>query len=296
MVMQRKKKPGSWFIDQDSGNRLICHRIRKRVATANTAFQHVEILDTYEYGRIVVLDEKIQSAEADEFIYHEALVHPAMMSHGDPRSVLVLGGGEGATLREVLKHPMVERVTMIDIDREFVNICRRKLKSWHQCAFQDPRVELIYEDARNYVKSLREKYDIVISDFSDPVEKGPAARAYTKEFFSLSRKLLRPGGSFVTHATEVSCITKKNVSAKIYRLLREIFPSVALYAEYIPSYGAMWAFAFCSLQPKLQQVSPEEIHVRLKKRRINNLFYYDAGTHVRLFSLPKCIRRFLDKD
>ncbi len=294
MVRPCKKKAGSWFIDEDSRNRLISHRVRKRVTTARTAFQRVDIFDTYEYGRMVVLDEKIQSAEADEFIYHEALVHPAMVAHSDPRTVLVLGGGEGATLREVLKHPMVERVTMIDIDREFVNMCRRRLKTWHQGAFKDPRVELIYDNALRYVKAERDKYDIIISDFSDPVEKGPAARAYTKEFYLLLRKLLRPGGNFVTHASEVSYISKKDISAKIYKFLSGIFPAVALYFEYIPSYSALWAFAFCSMQPKPHGVSPEEVRLRLKKRRINDLSYYDAGTHARLFSLPKCLRRFLD--
>jgi spermidine synthase len=296
MVRLRKKKAGSWFIDEDSSSRLIWHRIKKRVLTARTAFQRVDIFDTDDYGRMVVLDEKIQSAEADEFIYHEALVHPAMIAHSDPRTVLLLGGGEGATLREVLKHPMVESVTMIDIDREFVKICRKRLGTWHKGAFKDPRVELIYDNALRYVKNVRKKYDIIISDISDPDEKGPAASAYSKEYYSLLSRRLKPGGKFATHATEVSCISEKNVSAKIYKLLSGIFRAVSVYFEYIPSYGALWAFAFCSMRPEHHMVTPEQVNVRLKKRSINNLSYYDAGAHARLFSLPKCLRKFLDVD
>ncbi len=291
--MKDTKIKNSWFIDKDSEYRWIYHRVKKHVLSRETKYQKVEIIDTYNLGRVVILDNKIQSAEKDEFIYHETLVHPAMISHPQPRNILILGGGEGATLREVLKHPTVKKVVMVDIDEEFVNLCKGYLKKWHKGSFNDPRVELIFADAREYVKKIKSKFDVIIADVTDPVEEGPARQLYTKEFYSLVKKVLMPDGIFVTHATEIHCTPNTGVSTQIFKTLTDIFPKVEFYYEYIPSFSSLWAFAVGSLKYSLRELSPNIISKRLKEKKLENLSYYDPETHERLFCPPKCIRKLL---
>ncbi|MEW6162893.1 MAG: polyamine aminopropyltransferase [Nitrospirota bacterium] len=284
----------NWFIDKESEYRWIYHRVKEHVLSSRTRFQQVEIIDTYNFGRVVILDNRIQSAEADEFIYHEALVHPAMITHPAPESILILGGGEGATLREVLRHLTVKRVVMVDIDEEFVNLCKKRLEKWHMGSFNDERVELIFADAKEYIKKIKFKFDVIIVDISDPVEGGPAKTLYTKEFYSYIKRALMPDGIFVTHATEVHYISGRSLSIEIFRTLAEIFPIAEFYYEYIPSFSSLWAFTVGSLKYSSGEMSSTTIDNRLKKRGLTNLSYYDQETHKRLFYLPKCLKRLLE--
>lgn len=267
--------------------------MKKHILSVKTQFQHVEIIDTYEYGRMVILDNQIQSAEADEFIYHEVLVHPAMIAHPEPESILILGAGEGATLREVLKHTTVKKVIMIDIDREFVNLCMKYLRKWHQGSFGDPRVKLIYGDAFKYLKKIRDRFDVIITDINDPVGTGPAVSMYTKKFYSLIKKTLMPGGIFVTHATSVYYVPRKNISTRIYKTLSEIFPEVDFYYEYIPSFGALWAFITASTRYSPKKIASNMLKKRIEERKLNPLLFYDADIHKRLFGMPVCMRKTL---
>jgi spermidine synthase len=291
LIIQRDN--GNWFIDKDSRHRWIYHRIKKHVLSAKTRFQQVEFIDTYDLGRLVVLDNKIQSAEADEFVYHEILVHPAMVTHRAPKIVLILGGGEGATLREVLKHRSVEKVVMVDIDEEFVNLCKKYLRNWHHGSFDDKRLELIFTDAKEYIRKMKSFFDVVIADISDPLEKGPAQELYTGNFFSSVERALSPGGIFVTHATGVFYTSNENINTNILKTLTDIFPFTDLYYEYIPSFSSLWGFAACSQKYSPQRLSPAVVDKRLKKRNLDSLSYYDKETHTRLFLLPKMFRNFL---
>jgi len=154
----------------------------------------VEIINTGSFGVCLVLDGKIQSSETDEFIYHEALVHPAMLTHPRPEKVFIAGGGEGATLREVLAHKTVRKAVMVDIDEEVVGLCRRYLPAWHQNSFDDPRAEIHFADARRYLEETDEKFDVIIIDLVDPLEQGPARLLYTREFYGIAKQKLGPGG------------------------------------------------------------------------------------------------------
>jgi len=289
--MKNSKNSYNWFIDKDNRYKWIYHRVKKCILSKKTIFQKVEILDTYNFGRIVILDNKIQSAETDEFIYHEALVHPAMITHPNPEHILILGGGEGATIREVLKHPMVQRVVMVDIDEEFVRLCKKHLKKWHRGVFDNNRVELIFTNAKEYISKTRDLFDVIIADVSDPVDEGPAKMLYTKKFYSSLRGALKPDGIFVTHATEVCYTSKKSISSEVFKTLSEIFPISNYYYEFIPSFGSSWAFVIGSLKYNPEKMSYSTVNKRLKKRALSNLFYYDQETHKRLFSLPKILRR-----
>src|SRR5262249_14511312 len=189
--------PPIWCVETTDPFDLYSYRVTKVLACQKTAFQNVVIAESCNYGRILFMDGAVQSAQDDEALYHEMLVQPAMILHAEPRDVLIVGGGEGATLREVLAHKSVRTATMVDIDQEAVELCREHLGPWHQGAFEDPRARVFYEDGRGFVERTDALYDVVIIDVVDSFEGGPAERLYTREFYELLRKRLRPGGIVV---------------------------------------------------------------------------------------------------
>jgi spermidine synthase len=221
------------------------YRLSSVIYSGRTAFQNVLIADTFNYGRVLMLDGAIQSAEEDEAIYHELLVQPAMLRHPDPRSVLIIGGGEGATLREVLVHRSVTSVTMVDLDRELVELCREHLQSWHLGAFDDPRVRLVFDDGRRFVAESEDRYDVVIIDVVDMLDNGPAQALYTRQFYELLRGRLRPGGIVVVQGLEFSFLDEKAHTA-LARTLRTVFPEVHSYRVHVPSFLSCWGYLIAS--------------------------------------------------
>ncbi len=183
------------------------YRLRRVLYQGRTRWQNVLIADTYNYDRVLMLDGAIQSAESDESLYHELLVQPAMLAHDEPRDVLIIGGGEGATLREVLSHASVRRAVMVDLDRELVELCREHLFQWHQGAFDDPRCELLAEDGRAYLERDPSLYDVVIIDVVDMLDNGPAQALYTRQFYELLHSRLRPGRVVAVQGLEFSTAT-----------------------------------------------------------------------------------------
>jgi len=228
-------KRSRWYIESFSPSERHLYRIRRTLLTCQTSFQAVEIHDLDSFGKALILDSKIQSTAVDEFIYHEILVHPALLLHPNPRRVFIAGGGEGATLREVLRHRTVEQIVMVEIDREVVDACRAHLAEWHQGAFEDPRVKLRYLDARRYLEESSETFDVIILDISDPVKGGPAYRLFTREFYEVLRQRLSPGGAIALQADMVSLLDVTVYSA-INATLQSVFPLVAPYWAYIPSF------------------------------------------------------------
>ena len=170
---------GKWYLETVFPDLAVMLQVRQVLYSGQTAYQTVEVLDSRIFGRSLVLDGKTQSTERDEHIFHEALVHPAMMLHSGPREVFIAGGGEGATLREVLSHKSVESVVMLDLDQEVVDICRRFLPRHHQGSFDDPRVTLAHQDAREYLSNSSQTFDVMIMDLVDPLEAGTAYLLYT---------------------------------------------------------------------------------------------------------------------
>src|SRR3989338_9015718 len=229
----------NWFFDNLSPEEGHIHGIKKTLYSGKTEYQSMEILETGSYGKCLILDGKMQSTEVDEFIYHEALVHPAMLTHPKPESVFIVGGGEGATLREVLRHKTVKRAVMVDIDKEVVDRCRELLPEYHQGAFDDPRAELRYMDARKYLEETSEVFDVIIIDISEPVEEGPAYLLYTKEFYDLVFERLSEGGLIALQAGTTAIHYLLNFSA-VCHTLKAVFPIVTPYHASLPSFGLPW--------------------------------------------------------
>jgi len=281
-----------WFTDRITENERHRHRIKKWIVRKRSKFQTMGIAESISFGRCLVIDNDLQSCENDEFIYHEALVHPAMILHGKPRRVLILGGGEGATLREVLKYRTVEKVTMVDIDSSVIEISKRYLPKMSAGAFNDKRTDVVIGDARVYLEETREQFDVIISDLSSPIEGGPAYLLYTQEFYKKLRRKLAPRGIFSAQVDSCN-LTNVQVPTAICRTLGTVFREVKLYTCYIPSFDALWGFALATDYVKQMDISKEEIDKRVKKLVAGNLELYDGETHAGIFSLPKYVREEL---
>ncbi|NLZ28256.1 MAG: polyamine aminopropyltransferase [Firmicutes bacterium] len=268
--------------------------IKNQIYCGNTEFQKIEIVDTFNFGRCLILDGKIQSTEMDEYIYHEALVHPAMILHSGPRKILIIGGGEGAVIREVLKHPLVETITMVDLDREVVDLCRKHLPSWHEGAFDGEKVELLHMDARRYLADTDRKFDLIISDLTEPVDDGPSYLLFTREFYNILMQRLAPGGILTLQSGSFS-LQYIEAHAAIRNTLQTCFEIVRSYQAYVPSFDSPWGFNIASREDDPLKLSPAEVDSRIKLLGAD-LEFYDGYTHRHMFSIPKDIRRALAED
>ncbi len=282
---------GEWLCELITPGLYQAERVERVRFEGRTRYQSAVVMDGAAFGRSLVLDGKTQSTEADEFVYHEGLAHPAMIAHDEPRSVFVAGGGEGATIREALKHRSVERVVMVDIDREVVEICREMLPNHHKGAFDDPRVELIHDDALAHLESSRERFDVIIIDVPDPLEAGPAAMLFTREFYALLANRLRPRGLMAAQAGPTGPAFYEQCFSAVANTVGDVFPTVALAETFVPSFGSTWGFVIGSLGADPSALSPEEADARIAARVSGELRYFDGVTLRGMTSTPKYLRR-----
>lgn len=258
--------PGSLLtVEESDPFDCYTYRLRAVLHQGRTAFQSVLIADTINYGLALFLDGVIQSSADDEALYHELLVQPAMLRHPEPRDVLILGGGEGAALREVVAHRSVRSVTMVDIDRELVELCRTHLAAFHRGAFDDPRVRLIHADGRGFLEQDDAFYDVVILNLVDLLDSDLADALYTQQFYRLLRRRLRPGAIVAVQGLEFSCIDDKPHAA-LARTLRTVFAEVHSYQALIPSFLAGWGFLLASDWARPQDWTPAEIDRVIEQR------------------------------
>jgi spermidine synthase len=287
-------KSYKWFFETTTPVEGHMHAIVRTIVEVQTKFQHVEIMETAAYGKVLVLDGRMQSSQADEFIYHEALVHPGLlMLDAAPSSALVIGGGEGATVREILRYPSIRRVVMVDIDAEVVELCKRHLPEMHQGAFEDPRTEFRAEDARGYLERTPDRFDLIVVDLVEPLEEGPACLLFTREFYQLVRDRLTPSGAMTMQAG-MTKVGELDFFTSIHRTLREVFPVVAGYQTFISCFGIPWGFIAAG-RSEPRALSVNEVDRRIADRVKGPLAYWDGHTHQHAFHLPKFIRRAIDE-
>jgi spermidine synthase len=281
------------YIDQDDGVGGHWFVIDGAVATRQTPYQTAEVLQFAHFGRALVLDGKLQSAERDEYIYHEALVHPALCLHYRPRRCLIIGGGEGATAREVLKHPTIEQVVMVDVDNQLIALAREHLHSWHRDSFNDPRLEVVICDGYEFIRSTEDRFNVIIVDIVDSFEDGPAEALYTAEFYRTLKERLTPGGILVVQAME--CDTSEwQGHLRVRNSLGELFGYVRSYLTFIPSFGSAWSFVMASDSTDPRALHAEEIDDTIARRNLAaQLSFYDGKTHQGLFALPKDLRALM---
>lgn len=286
--------PDRWLQDKINENFIQLHNIEEVLYTGQTKFQSARIILSGSFGKCLVLDGKIQSSEADEFIYHEALVQPSMITHPCPETVFIAGGGEGATLREVLSHKTVKRAVMVDIDEEVIALCQEYLPKHSQGSFDDNRTELYHVDARDYLAQCNDKFDVIIIDLPDPIEEGPAYLLYTREFYQLVQDRLTSNGIISVQAGSASLTELLNLTA-VNNTLKSVFPIVSTCKVDVPCFGGPWGFCLASLNLDPLSLSPAEVDNRISARSLNNLKFYDGLTHQGIFSLPRYLREAMSK-
>ncbi len=243
---------------------------------------------------MLVLDGDTQSSQRDERIYHESLVHPALAAAADRSEVLVLGGGEGATLREVLRRSDVARCTMVDIDPLVIDLSKKLLPEWSSGSFDDPRARVIVGDALAFLRDDRDMYGVILSDLTEPLEDSPSHPLFNDRVFASIKALLAPGGVYALQASTAS-IHNADLHCKMARSLRRRFRFVTSYFTHVPAFDTDWAFLACSDAVDVASIEPARIDAYCAGLRGESLFY-DAQTHRRIFALPLYLRRMLARD
>ncbi|WFO75169.1 polyamine aminopropyltransferase [Desulfurococcaceae archaeon MEX13E-LK6-19] len=276
--------PGLIIFEPTSKGTATILKVKKILVTTKTKYQDVVIADLEDYGRALILDNYVQSSEADEYIYHEVLVHPALVTHPNPRKVLIIGGGEGATLREVLKHNTVEEAVMVDIDGEVVEFAKKYLEYMHKGSFSNPKAKIVIMDGKEYVKKTPDKtFDVVIMDLTDPYSSEIAKELYSKEFFGEINRILSEDGIVVTQAGNAFFYWD------VYKWVRDNiasnFPIVVEYEEWVPVFGYACNFIIGSKVHDPTKLSSEEVEKRLRERNVETVFY-NGKAHVGIMYKP----------
>lgn len=281
-----------WMADRKNPYDSHNFAFRAKILELQTHFQHLLILDTFPFGRALLLDNELQSTESDEFIYHEALVHPALCLHGAPRSVLILGGGEGATLREVLRHRTVLRAVMVDIDEMVIQACRDYLPEWSQGSFDDKRVTLSIGDAWRYLSESTEQFDVVISDISELRREPFSFQGKAADFYRLVISHLSSGGLYCSQIHSVS-IPDQHLFGVVLKAMRPCFAALRPYHALIPSMGHDLGFVVASPESPFPRRSPSQIGTMLDRSVKGTLRFYSASVHRTLFHFPPWIAHLL---
>jgi spermidine synthase len=261
-------------------------RSSKRVEEGHTGLQAIEIHETPQFGRLFRLDGFNMTSEKEEFVYHENMVHPAAVAHAAPRRALIIGGGDGGLAEEMLKHPSIEEVVMVELDGRVVEIAKKYFEGVHRGVFSNPKLEVIVGDGLKYIAETNEKFDLVALDLPDPV--GPAEMLYEEPFFADCKRALAPGGALVLHMGS-PWGQPARVKA-IYERLAKLFMVVRPYTMFIPLYGNLWSMAVCSDSLDPVQLAPAEVDRRIAARGLTHLQYYNGATHAAVFALPNFVR------
>ena len=285
---------GLWYGEHDASDGTHYYSVRSILFSGQTNYHEVKILVTEEWGKTLILEGEISSTEFDEAIFHEALVHPAMLAHGNPKSILIIGGDDGATLREVLAHASAEQVIVTGVDEELVDILAEHLPEWSKGSLDDPRLELVFEDTSDYLASTKKSFDVIIADLSEFDEASSAIDLQSEEFYRQLGLRLAPGGVVVVHGVDFDTADCSDYLA-YRRAITQVFPLVRNYTALVPSFRGETMFMVASHSVDPSTLSPAEIEGRLSRCGRDgdlgsDLHYYDPDAHLRMFSLPKNLK------
>lgn len=271
-----------WAREYQGKNLVLSYRIKETLHTERSKFQDIAIVDTHQYGRMLMLDSVVQTTELDEFVYHEMITHVALSAHPNPKKVLVVGGGDGGSIREILKHESVEEAILVDIDERVVELSKQYLPTI-SCALDDPRVTVTIEDGLAYVKRAKNEFDLIIVDSTDPI--GPAVGLFAQEFYRDLYAALKDDGMFVAQ-TEPPWASKTFLP-ELHSVFHKIFPIVKLFLANIPTYqSGTYSFTVCSKQYDPTVIQPGK-HVPGTK-------YYSPQMHKAAFTLPPFVAELVN--
>jgi len=271
-----------WFHENHTQGYEVKWKINAVIHCEETEYQKLSVVETEEWGRALIMDGALQTTEKDEFIYHEMIVHPGINTHPNPENVLIIGGGDGGTLREVAKYSFVKAVDMVEIDGRVIENSKKYFPSL-SCAFDDSRLNLFLEDGVKYVKNSPQKYDLVIVDSLDPV--GPAVQLFSQEFYQDVFNVLNDDGLMVVQSE--SPIFYQDIFRSINKNIGRVFPNTFVYLAAVPTYvSGPWSFTMGS-----------KIYNPLKldsdRKQVPGLKYYSNSMHTSVFCLPRFISDML---
>jgi spermidine synthase len=278
----------NWFEEQleIKDGRMIKIQYKELLDSVQSQFQKIDVYDTVPFGKMLVHDDVIMVTEFDEAHYHEMIVHVALNVHANPRQVLVIGGGDGGTLREVLKHKQVQTAHLCEIDGQVIEICKKHFPNL-SCSFDDPRVEVFLEDGAEFVKKRENFYDVIIVDSSDPI--GPAQVLFQEQFFKNMSNALTHDGIVITQSESFQY--HRHIIKNIVAANKKIFPHYFYYYSMVPTYpSGVIGFSFCS-----KKYHPIEDFNPGKANALTGLKYYNKEIHKAAFVLPQGFAEFLEK-
>jgi spermidine synthase len=278
---------GQFFTEEQTPSVNFSLRVRRRLYSKRTTYQQLDLVETEEFGRLLALDGKIMLTERDEHFYHEMLVHPALLTHTEPKTVLVIGGGDGGTVREVLQHRSVEHVLWVEIDEEVINAARQHLPSVCAGVFEDRRVELRVMPGEELIAQFNEALDVIIVDSTDPI--GPAVPLFQPPFFQAAAKALRHGGIYVSQCG--TPFFHPEQVGTIHNHLRQIFFHTRLYLGFVPCYPAIWSYC---LACKIPLTVPIEIIMRRWQESALETTYFTPEIYYASAVLPRFLINRLD--
>ncbi len=276
-----------WYSEEHTPDVSLSIRIDRQVYTGESDFQKIDVFDTTEFGRMLTLDGAVMLTEKDEFIYHEMIVHVPMAANPDIRRVLVIGAGDGGVIRELVKYPYVEKIDLVEIDKQVVDVCRQYFPALTR-GFDDPRVKLYFEDGVRFVRRCEEEYDLIIVDSTDPF--GPGEGLSTREFYGSCYNAIRDNGILVNQH-ETPCYGEyAEVVFREHRKISKTFPVARVYQAHIPTYpSGHWLFGFASdgiepINDRIEQWNALGIQTR----------YYNTELHRGCFALPNYVKDILE--
>ncbi|MCC7499722.1 MAG: hypothetical protein IT160_19225 [Bryobacterales bacterium] len=280
---------GFWMNEPLTGRDNYQRRLSNISCHIRSPFQEIYVAEAGAYGKALILNGQLQAAAADEFLYHEALVHPAMIRVRSPRKVLIIGGGEGAAAREVLRWRDVERVVIVEIDREVVAASRRYLSEIHQHIFDDLRVQVVFAEGRRFLQTTEETWDVIIFDLPDPAEDAPWWPLYAKDSFRNAARRLSTDGSFVLQAGPISPLNLADLR-RIVINAGATFPCLHVYTTFVPSFGIPLAFVLASFRAFTTRPSPEVVDRVLAEKVRSRLRMLDGAAFLGLMQAPVYLR------
>ncbi len=251
-------------------------------------FQKVDVFHSRAFGNVLTLDGLMMVTERDEFFYHEMIVHVPMLTHPNPENILVIGGGDGGTVRELLKHKSVKHIDMVEIDKMVIDVSKKFFPSV-SCALDNPKVSIVVQDAVEFIKNKKDFYDVVLIDSTDPI--GPGEGLFNENFYNDVKKAVKKG-AIITPQTEGPFAQSENFK-KTYKLLKKVFKNVAPYCSPMPTYpGGYWSWGFCS-----DDVEIPLDYTKIDKSRAQTIEktskLYNRELHSAVFKVPNFVKELI---
>lgn len=276
-----------WYTDQHTKEVRFSMKSKKQLVSHVSELQQIDILETYEYGRILVLDGELMITEKDEFIYHEMITHVPMAVHPNVKNVLVIGAGDGGTIRELTKYDSIENIDMVEVDKDVVTLCMQYMP-FTACKLNDPRVHMYFEEGLRFVRSKQDQYDLIIVDCADPF--GPAEGLFTREFYGNCFKALHEDGILINQHESPFYNEHSKTVQKAHKHITSVFPLSTVYQCHIPSYpSGHWLFGFASKKYDPIRDLNEEMWNALQL----SARYYNTDLHKGCFYLPNYVKELL---